>query len=44
MAALSAPVGGLLSDRFGQRVVAIPGALSFALGCAIFVLGMDSTP
>ena len=25
MAALSAPIGGALSDRFGQRVVALPG-------------------
>jgi EmrB/QacA subfamily drug resistance transporter len=44
MAALSAPVGGLLSDRFGQRVVAIPGALLFAAGCAWFAGVMDVTP
>src|SRR5262245_6652658 len=31
MAAVTAPVGGRLSDRFGQRVVAVPGALLFAL-------------
>ena len=35
-AALFAPVGGRLADRFGQRVVAVPGALLFAAGCALF--------
>ena len=34
MAALSAPIGGRLSDRFGQRIVAVPGGLLFAGGCA----------
>lgn len=43
-AALSAPIGGLLSDRFGQRVVALPGALLFAAGCLFFAAGMDATP
>jgi EmrB/QacA subfamily drug resistance transporter len=38
MAALSAPVGGRLSDRFGQRVVAIPGGLLFATGALLFAL------
>jgi EmrB/QacA subfamily drug resistance transporter len=33
MAAVLAPVGGRLSDRFGQRVVALPGGLLFAAGC-----------
>jgi EmrB/QacA subfamily drug resistance transporter len=42
-AALSAPLGGLLSDRFGQRVVAVPGALLFAAGCAYFALSMDAS-
>jgi EmrB/QacA subfamily drug resistance transporter len=31
-----APFAGRLADRFGQRFVAIPGALLFALGCAVF--------
>jgi nitrate/nitrite transporter NarK len=34
MAAIAAVVGGRLSDRFGQRVVAIPGGLLFALGAS----------
>ncbi len=38
MAALSAPVGGALSDRFGQRVVAVPGGLLFAGGALLFAL------
>ena len=28
MAALAAPLGGRLSDRYGQRVVAVPGAFA----------------
>ncbi|MFL5825305.1 MAG: MFS transporter [Thermoleophilaceae bacterium] len=32
MAALSAPVGGRLADRFGQRVIAVPGLALFAIG------------
>ena len=44
MAALSAPVGGLLADRFGQRVVAVPGGLLFAAGCLYFATAMDATP
>jgi EmrB/QacA subfamily drug resistance transporter len=43
-AALFAPVGGRLADRYGQRVVALPGGLLFATGCALFALGLDSTP
>ena len=43
-AALFAPVGGLLADRYGQRVIAIPGALLFAAGCTYFALSMDATP
>jgi EmrB/QacA subfamily drug resistance transporter len=35
-AALSAPIGGRLADRFGQRVVALPGGLVFAAGCIGF--------
>jgi EmrB/QacA subfamily drug resistance transporter len=44
MAALTAPVAGLLSDRFGQRVVAVPGALLFAAGCLYLAGSMDATP
>ncbi len=38
MAMLSAPVGGRLSDRFGQRVVTFPGGLLFAAGALYLVL------
>jgi EmrB/QacA subfamily drug resistance transporter len=38
MAALAAPIGGRLSDRFGQRVVAVPGSLLFGLGALLFAL------
>jgi EmrB/QacA subfamily drug resistance transporter len=44
MAALSAGPGGRLSDRFGQRVVAIPGLLLFASGCALFALTLGAEP
>jgi EmrB/QacA subfamily drug resistance transporter len=44
MAALTAPLAGGLSDRFGQRVVAAPGALFFATGCALFAITMDAEP
>ena len=44
MAALAAPVAGLLSDRFGQRVVAVPGALLFAAGCLYLASAMDASP
>jgi MFS family permease len=37
-AAMTAPIGGRLSDRFGQRVVAIPGTLLFATGTLLFAL------
>jgi EmrB/QacA subfamily drug resistance transporter len=43
-AALSAPLGGRLADRFGQRAVALPGALFFAAGCALFATGIGATP
>jgi MFS family permease len=43
-AALAAPIGGGLADRFGQRVVALPGALLFAAGCALFASGIDASP
>jgi EmrB/QacA subfamily drug resistance transporter len=38
MAALAAPIGGRLSDRFGQRIVAVPGSLLFGLGALLFAL------
>src|SRR3954468_18961842 len=44
MAALSAPIGGRLSDRFGQRPVAVPGALLFAAGTTWFALRLGTTP
>jgi EmrB/QacA subfamily drug resistance transporter len=44
MAATFAPLGGRLSDRFGQRVVALPGALLFATGCTLFATGLDGSP
>jgi EmrB/QacA subfamily drug resistance transporter len=44
MAAVAAPPGGRLSDRHGQRVVAVPGALLFAAGAGLLALNMDSTP
>jgi EmrB/QacA subfamily drug resistance transporter len=43
-AALTAPFAGLLSDRFGQRVVAVPGGLFFAAGCLWFASAMGATP
>jgi EmrB/QacA subfamily drug resistance transporter len=43
-AALAAALGGRLSDRFGQRIVAVPGALTFALGCGLLAAGLDATP
>jgi EmrB/QacA subfamily drug resistance transporter len=42
MAALAAPLGGRLSDRFGQRVVAVPGGLVFAAGALLLVLDVGS--
>jgi EmrB/QacA subfamily drug resistance transporter len=44
MAALSATVGGRLADRYGQRVVALPGGLLFAAGCLVFAAGTGATP
>jgi EmrB/QacA subfamily drug resistance transporter len=41
-AALFAPIGGGLSDRFGQRVVAVPGGLAFAAGALLFALATGS--
>ena len=44
MAALGAPIGGRLSDRFGQRVVALPGGLLFAAGCLGIAASTGATP
>jgi EmrB/QacA subfamily drug resistance transporter len=44
MAALAAPIGGRLSDRFGQRVVAVPGSLLFAAGALLFALLTGGEP
>jgi EmrB/QacA subfamily drug resistance transporter len=44
MAAISAAIGGRLSDRFGQRVVALPGGLLFAAGCLVFAASTGGTP
>jgi EmrB/QacA subfamily drug resistance transporter len=44
MAAVTAPIGGALADRFGQRVVALPGGLLFATGCLLFTVTADATP
>src|SRR5215471_1445910 len=44
MAALTAPIGGRLSDRFGQRLVAVPGALLFATGALLFALRTGTEP
>jgi MFS family permease len=43
-AAVTAPIGGRLSDRFGQRLVAVPGGLLFAAGALLFALGMGEQP
>jgi nitrate/nitrite transporter NarK len=44
MAATFAALGGRLSDRFGQRVVALPGGLLFAAGTAYFATRLGTTP
>src|SRR5215218_298801 len=44
MAALSAPFGGRLSDRFGQRLVAVPGGLIFGVGALLFVRDAGTAP
>ena len=44
MAALAAAVGGRLADRYGQRVVALPGGLLFAAGCLVFAARTGATP
>jgi EmrB/QacA subfamily drug resistance transporter len=44
MAATAAAMGGRLADRYGQRVVALPGGLLFAAGCLVFAAGTGATP
>jgi EmrB/QacA subfamily drug resistance transporter len=44
MAAVFAPIGGRLSDRFGQRVVAVPGSLVFGAGALLFALRTGTHP
>jgi MFS family permease len=44
MATISAATGGRLSDRFGQRVVALPGGLLVAAGCLAFAASTGATP
>jgi EmrB/QacA subfamily drug resistance transporter len=44
MAAVTGVLGGMLSDRFGQRAVAVPGGLVFAAGCALFATRLHATP
>jgi EmrB/QacA subfamily drug resistance transporter len=43
-AAVAAPIGGRLSDRFGQRLVAVPGGVVFAAGALLFALGIGDQP
>ena len=42
MAAVSSVVGGRLSDRIGQRPVAVAGGLFFAAGCLVFAEGLTA--
>src|SRR3954452_1967001 len=44
MAATGSAVGGRMADRFGQRVVAAPGGLLFALGCLFLLTQTGTTP
>jgi EmrB/QacA subfamily drug resistance transporter len=44
MAAVAAAVGGRFADRFGQRVVAMPGAATFAAGAAFLALAGSAEP
>lgn len=42
IAALSAPLAGRMADRFGQRVIAVPGGLLFASGASLLALRTGS--
>ncbi len=44
MAAAFSPIAGRLADRFGQRVVAAPGGLVFALGTLLFATRIGVAP
>jgi MFS family permease len=44
MAMLAAPVGGRLADRFGPRVVAVPGGMIFAAGTLFLILATSGAP
>jgi NTE family protein len=44
LAAVTAPIGGRLADRYGQRVVALPGGLLFAAGCLMFAANAPARP
>jgi NTE family protein len=44
MAAVGAVAGGRLSDRFGQRAVALPGGLLFGLGALGIATSTGATP
>jgi EmrB/QacA subfamily drug resistance transporter len=44
MAMLAAPLGGRLSDRFGQRLVAVPGGIVFAAGALVLLLFTGAHP
>jgi EmrB/QacA subfamily drug resistance transporter len=44
MAAVGATLGGRLADRFGQRVVALPGGLLFGLGALGIAASVGPTP
>jgi EmrB/QacA subfamily drug resistance transporter len=44
MAAVAAPIGGRLSDRYGQRMVAVPGALLFAAGALLLASRVGAEP
>jgi EmrB/QacA subfamily drug resistance transporter len=43
-AAIMAPVSGRLSDRFGQRLVAVPGNLLFGAGSLLLLLNTTAHP
>jgi EmrB/QacA subfamily drug resistance transporter len=44
MAAVSAAVSGRFADRYGQRVLAVPGPLVFATGCVLFAATLGTDP
>lgn len=44
MAATWSVIGGRVSDRIGQRPVALAGGLSFAVGCLVFAEGLTADP